>query len=132
MMQQLPVCGFQWVDISIDQVLATPDGNNEGYVVEVNREYPEHLHDTHRDYPLAPEAISVSEAWLGDYQRTLVNELGSKFTECVQLVPSLRKRERYVVHYHNHEAVPRAGNEVEKNTPCTKISAKCWLAHTFS
>ena len=52
MMQQLPVCGFQWVDISIDQVLATPDGNNEGYVVEVDLEYPEHLHDTHSDYPL--------------------------------------------------------------------------------
>ena len=39
MMQQLLVSGFQWVDISIDQVLTTPDGNNEGYVMEVDIEY---------------------------------------------------------------------------------------------
>ena len=65
MMQQLPVCSFQWVSISIDQVIATPDCSNEGYVVEVDLEYPEHLPNTHRDYPLATEAISVSEAWLG-------------------------------------------------------------------
>ena len=87
-MQQLPVGGFQWVDISIDQVLATPYGNNKGYVMEVDIEYSEHLHSTHCDYPLATEAISVPEAWLGNYQRTLVNKLGGKFTERVKLVPN--------------------------------------------
>ena len=74
-MQQLPVSGFYWVDISIDQVLATPDCNNEGYVVEADIQYPDQLRNIHSDYPLAPETISVPEAWLGDYQRTLVNEL---------------------------------------------------------
>ena len=48
MEQQLPVHGFQWVGISIDQVLATPDDSNEGYVVEVDLEYPKYLHDFHR------------------------------------------------------------------------------------
>lgn len=41
MMQMLPVGGFQWVDISIHQLLATPDDGNDGYVVEVDIEYPE-------------------------------------------------------------------------------------------
>ena len=68
MMQQIHFRGFQRVDISIDKVLATPDGNNEGIVVEVGIEYPEHLHDTYSDYPLVPEAISNLEPWLGDYQ----------------------------------------------------------------
>ena len=98
-MQQVPVCDFQWVDFRIDQVLATPDGTNEDYVVETDLEYPDYLHNTHSDYPLASEAISVPEAWLGDYQHTLVNKLGSKFTKCVKLVPNLRKKERYVVHH---------------------------------
>jgi len=41
-------------------VLTTPDDAPEGYVLEVDLDYTEHLHDTHNDYPLAPEAMSVS------------------------------------------------------------------------
>ena len=100
-MQQLSVGGFQWVDVSKYQVLATPDDNNDGYVVEVDLGYSEHLHNTYSNYPLAPEAIYVPEAWLGDYQHTLVNELGGKFTECVKLVSNVRRKKRYAVHYRN-------------------------------
>jgi len=57
-------------------VLTTPDDAPEGYVLEVDLDYPEYLHDAHSDYPLAPEAISVPKQWLSEYQRTLVNELG--------------------------------------------------------
>ena len=100
MQQMLPVGGFTWCEDSPDflnEILATPDDAAEGFLLEVDLEYPEHLHDAHNDYPLAPETLSVREDWLSDYQRLLVNQLGSKFTECVKLVPSLRKKERYVV-----------------------------------
>ena len=83
MKQLLPVRGFQWDNPELDEVLSTPDDAPKGYVQEVDLVYPEHLHDAHSDYPLAPEAISVPEQWLSDYQRTLVNELVSKFTECM-------------------------------------------------
>ena len=91
MMHELPVGGVHWVDVSIDQVLATPNGNIEGYVVKVDLEYSEYLHNSHSNNPTAPEDISIPEAWLGDYQHTLVNDLGGKFTENVKLVPNLRK-----------------------------------------
>jgi len=93
-MQLLPVGGFQWVNAELDEVLTTPDDATEGYIVEVDLEYPEHLHDSHNDYPLAPEMISVKEQWLSDYQHALVNELGGKFTECMKLVPNLRKKRK--------------------------------------
>jgi len=51
MKQLLPVGRFQWV-------------NPEGYVLEVDLDYPEQLHDAHSDYPLAPEAMTVPEAWI--------------------------------------------------------------------
>jgi len=70
------VGGFQWVNPELDEVLTTPDDAPEGYVLEVDLDYPEYLHDAHSDYPLAPEAISVPKQWLSEYQRTLVNELG--------------------------------------------------------
>lgn len=77
MMQHLPVCGFQWVEgEALDKVLAlTPDAP-EGYILEVDIEYSENLHDAHSDYPLAPEKMSIPETWLSDYQRTLVNKMG--------------------------------------------------------
>ena len=42
-------------------MLTMPDDAAEEYIVEVDLEYPEHLHDSHNDYPLAPETISVKE-----------------------------------------------------------------------
>lgn len=60
--------------------------------MEVDIEYPEHVHDTHSAYTLALEAISDLKAWLGYYHRTLVNKMGGKCTECVKLVPNLRKK----------------------------------------
>ena len=68
MKQLLPVGGFQWVN---------PDDAPEGYILEVDLDYPVQLHDVHSDYPLAPEAMTVPEAWMSDYQHTLVNELGA-------------------------------------------------------
>ena len=100
MMQLLLVGGFHWVNAELNEVLTTPDDAAEGYIVDL--EYPEHLHDSHNDYPLPPETISVKEQWLSDYQHTLVNELGGKFTECMKLVPNLRKKRKI------HRSLPQS------------------------
>ena len=57
MISLLPVGGFQWAEPSLEEVLATPDDAAEGYILEVDIDYPEHLHDSHSDYPLAPETL---------------------------------------------------------------------------
>ena len=124
MNQLLPVGGFQWVSPELAEVLATPDDGPEGYILEVDLEYPENLHDSHSDYPLAPEAMSVPEAWMSDYQRALVNELGGKFTECMKLVPNLRKKERYVVHYRNLKLYQSLGDADDKDSPSHKVQAR--------
>ena len=114
MNQLLPVGGFQWDSPELAEVLDTPDDGPEGYITEVDLEYPENLHDSHSDYPLAPEAMSVPEEWMSDYQHALVNELGGKFTECMKLVPNLRKKERYVVHYRNLNVYQSLGMQIIK------------------
>jgi hypothetical protein len=36
-----------------------PDDGPTGYLLEVNLEYLEHLHDTYSKYPLAPESLVI-------------------------------------------------------------------------
>ena len=47
--------------------------SSTGYVLEVDLEYPEKLHDIHNDYPLAPEKINIPKEWLSDYSLEIVN-----------------------------------------------------------
>jgi len=128
MMQPLPVRGFQWSSKTANEVLATPDNAPEGYIVEVDLDYPEHLHSSHDDYPLAPEAMTIPAAWMSDYQRALMNELGSKFTECTKLVPNLHQKKRYIVHYRNLKLYHSLGMQVTKIHRVLKFQQEAWMA----
>ena len=77
-----------------------PADNPEGYILEVDLEYPEDLHDVHNSYPLAPERMMVQKEWMSDYQHDLLG-VGAAPTEVEKLVPNHRNKDRYVLHYRN-------------------------------
>ena len=123
---------FQWIDeLELDDVLTTSDDTTEGYVLKVDMEYPELLHDIHTDYPLAPETMRIPEEWMSDYQRTLVSELGCKFTECMKLVPNLRKKERYIIHYRHLKLCQTLGTRVIKIHRALKLRQEAWMARIY-
>ena len=62
--------------------------SSTGYVLEVDLEYPQKLHDIHNDYPLAPEKINIPKEWLSDYSLQ-------------KLVSNLMNKNNYVIHYRN-------------------------------
>lgn len=51
MSEPLPQSEFRWVSTEIDFTTISDD-NLEGYIPEVDLEYPEHLHFIHNDFPL--------------------------------------------------------------------------------
>ncbi|VDI38828.1 Hypothetical predicted protein [Mytilus galloprovincialis] len=58
MSQALPVEGFRWLNDSEIENLNIgdiADDSENGYILEVDLEYPRGLHDDHNEYPLAPE-----------------------------------------------------------------------------
>jgi len=128
MKQLLPVGGFQWAKPELDEVLATPDDTPVGYVLEADLDYPQQLHDARSDYPLAPERMTVPEAWISDYQHALVSELGSKYTECMKLVPNLRKKEQYILHYRNLKLYQSLGMRVRKIHRALKFKQEAWMS----
>ena len=84
MKQFLPTRNFEWVDVSsIDDwtefILNQKEDQDVGYMLEVDLEYPEELHDMHNTYPLAPEKIKIKEEYLSEYQKELGRGCGVKF-----------------------------------------------------
>ncbi|XP_065650351.1 uncharacterized protein LOC136078506 [Hydra vulgaris] len=52
----LPTHGFKWMDENeIENWKSIP------CILEVDLDYPEHLHDEHNDYPLAPERLNIDK-----------------------------------------------------------------------
>jgi len=68
-------------------------------------DYPEELHDCHADYPLAPERLAVKPEDLSKTQVKMLNTLhGNEFKledSHEKLIPNLRNKERYILHYRN-------------------------------
>ena len=54
MRQDLPIGSFEWEHEPID-VTSVPDDAPEGYILEVDLEYPQELHETHKDLHLFPD-----------------------------------------------------------------------------
>ena len=52
----LPLKDFELVeDISLEKILQTKNEGDIGFLVEVDLEYSDELHDKHADYPLVPD-----------------------------------------------------------------------------
>lgn len=54
MMEPMPCGEFKWSDMELDKIMDTEDDSDHGYLVEVNIDYPSHLHDLHNDLPFLP------------------------------------------------------------------------------
>ena len=136
MQQPLPIGQFKWVPerqhrrllhrlllaegdddrIGVDDVL--------GYILEVDLDYPASLHDDHNDLPLAPEKVRILESMLSDYCRTYE---GVDFKSSEKLVPNLRPKRNYVLHYRNLQLYVRLGMVVTKVHRVLEFAQR-WMA----
>jgi len=108
MSQPLPVSDYRWLDcqemsmMDTDFILKLGDYDDYGYILEVDLEYPNELHNSHSDYPLAPEKIKITKDMLSPHSLEINRKLGQKkHFETVKLVPNLMDKEKYICHYRN-------------------------------
>lgn len=62
MSKSLSSGGFKWLSEEETEKLNVEkyvDDSKKGLILEVDLEYPKHLHDAHNDYPLALEKLEV-------------------------------------------------------------------------
>ena len=63
MSQPMPVGNFSWIDekeLDTFDVHSIDDYNENGYILKVDRDYPDHLQDLYNDYPLAVESLTIT------------------------------------------------------------------------
>ncbi|XP_025016199.1 uncharacterized protein LOC107360164 [Tetranychus urticae] len=131
----LPCRNFAWVpqnmvDGVIDEILNTNQERKTGYILEVDLDYPESLHDEHNDYPLAPEKIIVDNDQLSNFQKEIVimlEENGVKRYKTKKLVPNLMNKKKYVLHERNLKFYIEKGLILKKVHRIIKFEQEPWL-----
>ena len=100
MSQYLPYANFKWVK-NIDKIkqklMNAKSNSSTGYILEVDLEYLQELHDIHNDYPLAPEKICILKEWLSDYSLEIENAHNITTGTVKKLVPNLMNKNTYVI-----------------------------------
>ena len=128
MSQPLPTGGFRWLtptEIDHLNVQSLDDFARSGYVLEVDLEIPDHLHDEFNDLPPAPESLVIDETFLSPLQ--------TKFPESAKkpqrkLAPNLLPKKNYVTHYRNLKFYMDMGCVVTKIHRALSFNQEPWLA----
>ncbi|XP_039311000.1 uncharacterized protein LOC120358987 isoform X2 [Solenopsis invicta] len=110
MCQPLPYKDFRWVDDVtnfnfMDIALDSPTG----YILEIDLEYPQHLHDAHIDLSFCP----MRDKPPGKRQD--------------KLLATLYDKKRYVIHYRNLQQCTRHGLRVTKIHRILQFAQSPWL-----
>ena len=70
------------------------------YILEVDLEHPDELHVLRNDYPLASEKFAISYDMMSYYcEHEIAGEYERKVDDVTKLIPNLRNKTNYVLHY---------------------------------
>ena len=103
MCKKLPYDDFKWYYGRMDEkrVMKYSDDDDTGYILEVDLDYPKDPHDLHKDYPLAPEIMSISENMLSQVQKDIHKYYYGKDAsdeKSKKLVLNVMDKKKYVLH----------------------------------
>ena len=130
MSQYLPTGGFKWLtEKQIDKIMKKTilSDNKKGYILEVDLEYPEELHELHNDYPLAAEKMKVTKDMLSPYCKTIQEKFGVTIGQVAKLTPTLTEKKNYVLHYRNLQLYLSLGLKLKKVHRVLEFDQSPWL-----
>jgi len=125
--EPLPLGDFRFLEsdeISRFDPTSVSDDSPVGYVIECDLEYPADLHDSHSDYPLAPEHLVVSPEMLSPFAESMRRP---GWTPAKKLIPNLYDKFRYVTHYRNLKFYIEHGLVLNKIHRVLSFTQSAWL-----
>ena len=112
MSEKLPIHSFKWLSSGEMEKLfnnrVVQIWEKTPCILEVDLEYPENLHDLHNDYPFCPERVECKNG-------------------VEKLIPNLRNKTKYVIHYKNLIQCLKAGLKLKKIHRGIKFIESEWM-----
>ena len=112
MSEKLPIHSFKWLTSGEMEKLfnnrVVQIWEKTPCILEVDLEYPENLHDLHNDYPFCPERVKCKN-------------------RVEKLIPNLRNKTKYVIHYKNLIQCLKAGLKLKKIHRGIKFIESEWM-----
>ena len=130
MSQYLPTGNFKWMtdkEISKIDLAKYKENGKKGLILEVDLEYPIELHDLHNDYPVAPEKLNVSNNMFSEYCKKIVEKYNISIGLVRKLIPMLKDKKEYVLHYRNLQLYMTLGLKVKKVHRVLEFDQSPWL-----
>ena len=126
--EYLPFEGFKWLkNIDKFDIMSISDKSPIGYILEVDLEYPDELHELHNDFPLAPEKFAVSNDMLSKYCKKIADKYEIKVGDVKKLIPNLGNKTNYVAHYRNLQLYLSLGMKLAKIHRVLKFKQSDWM-----
>ena len=125
----LPKGGFKWKRVMPmeEQIMKMKENSHLGWILEVDLEYPEELHEAHNSYPLAPEKKFIGAEKMSGYQKRMMEDLGLDFPTSEKLVLTLESKEKYVVHYRNLQLYLKQGMRLKTVHQVLEFDQERWI-----
>ena len=128
MIQYLPYCGFKWFKNADNfDVNLISEKCPIGYILKVDLEYPNKLHNLHNDNPLSPEKLAIPNDMLSDYCKKIVDEYGIKVDDIKKLILNFGDKTNYIVHYKNLRLYLSLGMKLTKIYKVLKFKPSDWM-----
>ena len=109
MSMKLPTHGFKWLTAGeMEKINSIQDLYKTPCILEVDLEYPDELHDNHNDYPFCPERVKCKNG-------------------VEKLIPNLRNKTKYVIHYKNLIQCLKSGMKLKKIHRGIKFVESEWM-----
>ena len=98
----LPLIAFDIItEITLEDIINADDEGDIGYVVGVDMEYPDELHEKHSDFPLISDKQPIDPLELSEDQTEMKNALKITKVKTEKLRQTFHPKKHYVVHYRN-------------------------------
>ena len=129
----LPHSQFCWAeDLSIftrDFILSLDEEGYYGYTFEVDLGYPQHLHHSTADFPLAPESGYITHDMFTDFMKTFHQAVNpdKTYRGSRKLLLTQYNREHYIVHFAILKFYLKMGLTLNKVHRVIKYRQKAWL-----
>ena len=129
MSKPLPKRDFKWKRVmpTEEDILKKKENAKNGWILEVDLEYPSELHEEHNSYPLAPEKKVVKKENMSDYQKKLMKDLDLKPLNNEKLMLTLENKNNYVLHYRNLQFYLKQGMKLKCVHRVLEFEQECWM-----